>query len=137
MGYYIHQVPGRLRVRTPLVKKDPECAQSLVRTLQQFRGVHSVKVSVTTGSIVVSYDDTSVDSSQLMKEMRRSGVLGNVIAFPSRSAGGSSSKPSYATTGKSPEGAPEVASSVKNQIVQLLVEKAISHYTKKLFARVF
>ena len=69
METYIHHLPGRLRVRLDRAK-NPAVASSLDQTLRTTPGVSSVRVSVTTGSVLIHYDITETDASALLQIVR-------------------------------------------------------------------
>jgi copper chaperone CopZ len=56
MSYYIHSVPGRLRVKSPVIKGDAEKARDLKDRIETMQGVNSAAANPVTGSIVVTYD---------------------------------------------------------------------------------
>ncbi len=53
MGYYLHQLPGRLRAKIPNLKQNHEHARAIERMLKSRSGIISVSVSTVTGSILV------------------------------------------------------------------------------------
>jgi len=56
MGHYIHHVPGRLRIRTPLLKRDDGHAKAAEEFLQSIEGATSVRANIVTGSIILTYE---------------------------------------------------------------------------------
>ena len=56
MKVYIHQVPGRLRIRTAIIKKKPCMAEAVARELEKVTGIHACRVNRHAGSIVIQYD---------------------------------------------------------------------------------
>ncbi|EFK08932.1 conserved hypothetical protein [delta proteobacterium NaphS2] len=55
MRYYMHNVPGRLRVKIPAIKGHPEAARGVQALLREIEGVESIRANTVTGSIVVKY----------------------------------------------------------------------------------
>jgi hypothetical protein len=51
-----HQVPGRLRMKIPSAKGNPELLQQIGDTFAQIPGIEQIVVNPTTGSIVLNYD---------------------------------------------------------------------------------
>ncbi len=51
MSYYVHHVPGRLRVKSPLIKNNETVAAAVKQLLRGVNGVDSVDVNLTTGSL--------------------------------------------------------------------------------------
>jgi hypothetical protein len=50
-----HHIPGRLRLRIPSLKNDPELAERLRRQLEQLEDVVAVDVRPISGSVVLQY----------------------------------------------------------------------------------
>jgi copper chaperone CopZ len=73
MGHYIHHVPGRLRIRTPLLKRDNERARAAEEFLQSIEGVTSVRANTVTGSITLTYECGIVGSEAILDAAARRG----------------------------------------------------------------
>jgi copper chaperone CopZ len=73
MGHYIHHVPGRLRIRTPLLKRDENQAQVAEQYLQLIEGVTAVRANALTGSIVVNYQKDVVSADAILAALERRG----------------------------------------------------------------
>lgn len=56
MSYYIHDVPGRLRVKSPIIKRNKDAADEVERLVGMVDGVHMVDVNLLTGSLLVNYN---------------------------------------------------------------------------------
>lgn len=69
MSYYLHNVPGRLRVKTPRVKGNEARAEEVRRMLLTFEGVGDVCVNTVTGSILVKYDADRIDHRELLEAL--------------------------------------------------------------------
>jgi hypothetical protein len=61
----IHALPGRVRVRLPRLKGNVSLAAEVERTLTTFAGIHHVKASTTTGSVLVLYEPRLLESLDL------------------------------------------------------------------------
>ena len=75
MIYYIHNVPGRLRIKSPIVKHDGGAATEMVRLLESSIGVKSVSTSATTGSCLIHYDQAMTGPDDLVLLLRRAGYF--------------------------------------------------------------
>jgi hypothetical protein len=53
-----HHVPGRTRLRTPVLRKDPDACTQVADSLAALGGVREVAVRPYTGSILVDHADT-------------------------------------------------------------------------------
>jgi copper chaperone CopZ len=71
--HYIHHVPGRLRVRTAVVKRNERQATAVKALLQSTEGVRTVAVNPLTGSVTVHYDEKTTNPSALMDVLNRQG----------------------------------------------------------------
>jgi hypothetical protein len=71
MSLYLHEVPGRLRIKAPDLKRNPRKARSLQRGLNSFAGVLSASVNSVTGSLLVHYDPEIVRSEAILSYVTR------------------------------------------------------------------
>jgi cation transport ATPase len=51
-----HQVPGRIRMKVPSAKENPELLEQIKETFTAIPGIEQVTVNPTTGSVVLHYD---------------------------------------------------------------------------------
>jgi hypothetical protein len=56
-----HQVPGRIRLKVPNVKDNPELIDQIKQMFQVIPGIEGVTVNPTTGSVVLQYDTDKHD----------------------------------------------------------------------------
>ncbi len=75
MSTYIHNVPGRLRVRIPHMKRSQSTAEELQRILNQIEGVDSTAVNTLTGSIVINYDHRLTGPNRILNALRLKGYV--------------------------------------------------------------
>jgi len=75
MSYYLHQVPGRLRVRTPLIKGNEERASEIQTLLRSIYGVQSTSVNTVTGSVVIHYDPRAVGPNTITDFLAEAGFF--------------------------------------------------------------
>jgi len=66
MGYYLHEVPGRLRIKIPLLKRNPERAMELRKLLRRVAGITSTSTSTVTGSVTINYDRDIVRPNSIL-----------------------------------------------------------------------
>lgn len=72
MTYYIHQVPGRLRVRIPQIRKNPYKAAE-IENLLTLQGIEKVAINRVTGSIVAIYNPQMLNSDCLLRLLEERG----------------------------------------------------------------
>lgn len=73
MSYYCHQVPGRLRVKSPRLKGNPEAGDALQVLLQGLPGLRETTVNPLTGSLVVTFDPTRLRGEQILERLTEHG----------------------------------------------------------------
>lgn len=75
MSYYLHELPGRLRIKIPSLKRNPQEALRLQGLIEDISGVESTATNAVTGSIVVKFDPATVSSRQIMDILNREGCI--------------------------------------------------------------
>ncbi|NWG87064.1 MAG: hypothetical protein HXY26_06055 [Hydrogenophilaceae bacterium] len=75
MSHYIHHVPGRLRVKSPLLKRNEHHAVRTKEYIDTLNGVLSSEINTVTGSLVVKYDTALVRVEHLLNSLRDLGHL--------------------------------------------------------------
>jgi hypothetical protein len=73
MPAHFHHVPGRLRVNVPTIKGSTARAKALEESLSKLLGVSHVEGRTITGSVVVHYDATALNLSELLQALNISG----------------------------------------------------------------
>jgi len=69
MSCYVHDLPGRLRVRVPAIKGDPATAGKLVAALSNLEGITSVTSNPLTGSLLIRYDANVINASACLVKL--------------------------------------------------------------------
>jgi copper chaperone CopZ len=78
---YIHDVPGRLRVRSMAIKRNPQEAERVRAAVAFLEGVSVAEANVRTGSLTVAYETGATSSHHIL------GVL-NAMGYAVPSAAG-------------------------------------------------
>jgi copper chaperone CopZ len=73
MSYYIHNVPGRLRVKTPAVKRNQDAADEIKKILSTMNGIATVDINLTTGSILINYNPKTIEGKDIVNTLQRKG----------------------------------------------------------------
>jgi hypothetical protein len=76
MNPNLHHVPGRLRVRSPRVKRNAALAEAARRELGQVAGVTGVRVNEVTGSITLTYEPGTLGKQDLLERLHGRGWIG-------------------------------------------------------------
>lgn len=72
---YVHHVPGRLRLQTPLLKGNRRAAAAALDTAVAIPGVSDARVSAVTGSLVITYDKRELRPAVLWQSLCDSGLV--------------------------------------------------------------
>ena len=75
MKYYVHDVPGRLRIRIPLLRSHGGRCERVRSLLEGVEGVTHVSVRCLTGSVVVAYDTDAVRSDRILGLLKENGYF--------------------------------------------------------------
>lgn len=75
MGYYIHYVPGRLRIRTPILYNNPKKAGEFTNNLRSINGMVTIKINPVTGSALLLYDEKIINCEQLIGILEKYGYF--------------------------------------------------------------
>ncbi|MFN3324194.1 MAG: HMA2 domain-containing protein [Bryobacteraceae bacterium] len=122
---YVHHVPGRLRVRSVLVKKNEYTASEVKRLMEAMPGVRSASTNTLTGSVTIAYDGAVIDRDTLLGVLREKGYLtehDHVCTPACQSAG--------------PALRIEVSGKVAKVVAAYVVEKAVERSVAALIAAV-
>ncbi len=75
MSYYFHNVPGRLRVKTPVIKNNPKAEYNLKKELGTFYGIATVDINLITGSILINYNPKITNPKDILNFLHRKGYF--------------------------------------------------------------
>ncbi|HAM49275.1 MAG TPA: hypothetical protein DCP92_00725 [Nitrospiraceae bacterium] len=75
MSYYMHSVPGRLRVKSPAVKRNDDAAGEIRKTLSTMNGIATVDINVVTGSILINYNPKTIHYNDIVSLLERKGYF--------------------------------------------------------------
>jgi hypothetical protein len=69
MSYYFHNVPGRLRVKIPILKGRPARIRAVEELLFDLTGIEQIKTNPLTCSVVINYDPDLLDSNDIIQQL--------------------------------------------------------------------
>jgi len=75
MPYYLHQVPGRLRVKTPFIKGSEKRASEVQDFLNRLGGIESISANTVTGSVTIYYDPAEIGQDTILHNLSRAGYF--------------------------------------------------------------
>jgi cation transport ATPase len=86
MSYYMHNVPGRLRVKSPLLKRNNDAGNELKKALSTIQGVAAVDFNPTTGSLLINYNHRVTKHEDIISLLERKGYFDRTRAVTNESA---------------------------------------------------
>lgn len=75
MSYYMHNVPGRLRIKSPVIKNNKAVADELKKSLSTLYGVATVDINLITGSLLVNYNTKAINHADIISLLERKGYF--------------------------------------------------------------
>ena len=78
----LHQLPGRIRIRSPKIKDNIPLARNLESAIIEVFGIESVRTSTLTGSVLIYYNVKLLHPGPIFRELRKLKILDNVFGFP-------------------------------------------------------
>ncbi|MGC8659768.1 MAG: HMA2 domain-containing protein [Desulfomonilaceae bacterium] len=75
MSFYLHNTPGRMRIKIPALKRNPNLADDLYALLHRRSGVKSLQINTLTGSIKINFDESMIKPSTLVGLLSLEGHL--------------------------------------------------------------
>lgn len=73
MGSYMHNVPGRLRVKTPSLKSTSAGADEITDCFGHLDGIRGVNLNPVTGSVVIHYDPDLLGCDEILQALKEKG----------------------------------------------------------------
>ena len=69
MSCYFHNVPGRMRVKIPILKGRPSRIKAVEDLLFNLDGIEQIKINPLTCSVVIQYDPDLLDPQQIIRPL--------------------------------------------------------------------
>jgi copper chaperone CopZ len=79
---YLHTIEGRLRIKSAILKGEPEKACEVERQLKSREGVTDVTVNPITGSVLVLYDPRCLSQSVILDTLKALGCFETARGIP-------------------------------------------------------
>lgn len=73
MKFYVHSVPGRLRVKHPLFKNKDSHYEVQKALVDLGHGIGTTDFNTTTGSLLINYDQREIDHRDILRRLERAG----------------------------------------------------------------
>lgn len=126
MSHYIHHVPGRLRIKTALLKRNEAQACAVRALLDTMPGVTVAEVSTITGSVVINYDRDTASSSMILDTLRERGYINSSATVIGNLAGDPTVTDTMAMAGQA----------LGKALFGVLMEKALEHSAMALIGAI-
>lgn len=81
MSHYVHHLPGRLRVKTSIIKRNEKEAARLRDLLTRLDGVRAHEVNLVTGSILITYDTDATDVQTILTFLKNHGYIEGITVL--------------------------------------------------------
>ena len=75
METYVHHTPGRLRIRSPLLKRNLPEADRATRLVESQEGILSCRANTLTGSMLILYQQAVVQRESLLRTLEDHGYV--------------------------------------------------------------
>jgi Heavy metal associated domain 2 len=75
MSPYLHVLDGRLRIKLPQVKGDPQRALTVEQLLRGLNGVTSVTANPITGNVLVLFTSAVIGQHDILATLQQTGYL--------------------------------------------------------------
>lgn len=79
--FYIHNVPGRVRIISEVIKKNPQAADEVRKGMSTLAGVCTVHINLTTGSILIHYNPKAGMVTDIVNSLERKGFFDRTKAI--------------------------------------------------------
>ena len=74
-AYYIHYVPGRIRIQTPMLREKHGEAVEFERLMKAIAGITAVETHEVTGSSILHFDEKSINCEQIIGMLEEHGYF--------------------------------------------------------------
>ncbi|MGE0825755.1 MAG: HMA2 domain-containing protein [Candidatus Binatia bacterium] len=83
---YLHALDGRIRIKSPAIKRAPQRAAEVEQQLREYGGITEVTTNPVTGSVLVQYDAQRLTQEQVLTFLQKTGCLADDHAYEVRTA---------------------------------------------------
>jgi hypothetical protein len=130
MSHYLHHVPGRLRLKARSLKNSEDKTAEIRALCGQLPGITAIELNTLTGSLLVRYDQASVNSAQILGLLFTNGVI---TAIPEARPGVASRRLDLPIHERPTD---NMAEAVAEFLANLLIEKVLPRAAKVLISAV-
>jgi copper chaperone CopZ len=73
MSFYMHSTPGRLRIKSPIIRKNENACYEVRKLLGGINGIATVEANLTTGSLLINYNPKVIKHEDIIDLLHRKG----------------------------------------------------------------
>lgn len=77
---YIHNVPGRVRIKSDVLKRNADFVDEIRKALSTIMGIGTVDINLTTGSILIHYNPKVTNCEEIVVFLKRGGFFDSTRA---------------------------------------------------------
>jgi hypothetical protein len=81
MSCTIHNVPGRLRIKIPALKQQPQRARRVEALFSNRKGIEMVAANELTGSLKIHYDPDLIEPERLLTILKTKNVVDETLVY--------------------------------------------------------
>ena len=78
----IRQLPGRIRVRSGVLKSCWQAVEEKSAMLSEISGIHKVKLNHQTSSMLVTFDESQLDAKDVFRLINKMDIFDGVLLLP-------------------------------------------------------
>ena len=75
MSFYMHNTPGRLRIKSPIIKRNENAYYEVRKILGAINGIATLDTNLTTGSLLINYNPKVIKHGEIVDILHRSGYF--------------------------------------------------------------
>ncbi len=73
-SYCVHSLPGRLKIKSRLLKKNRAKMDAVIFTLLELPGIHEVRPNIVTGSLLIRYHIDVITQEKIISHLETEGI---------------------------------------------------------------
>jgi hypothetical protein len=73
MSYYFHSTPGRLRIKSPVIRKNENACYEVRKLLGATSGIATIDINPAIGSLLINYNPKALKSADIINLLHNNG----------------------------------------------------------------
>jgi len=75
MSFYMHNTPGRLRIKSPIIRRNEKAFYEVRKILGATNGIATLDANITTGSLLINYNLKVIKHDEIIDILHRNGYF--------------------------------------------------------------